>query len=124
MDRETILAMKSVQEFDALIAEKVLGWDRVHTVTHRAGGTKLWGFPPGHKHVATVPSFRWSGGAVLAVITRLRDLGFYVVVETFADVYRVTVRREDASTVCAVILPDLKECIGKAALLAVLGGAS
>lgn len=124
MSPDEIMAMKPTfgehQEFDALVAEMVMGWTRVHPVTNRRGGTKLWGFPPGYKHVAVVPLFWWDGDATLAVVKRLRDLGLYVVVETFADFYRVTVRREDGSPVCVVSLPDLKECIGKAAIIAVM----
>lgn len=125
MTREEILAMKPTFgrafEFDSAIAERVMGWERVHVVENRQGGTTLWGFPPGPpKHAAKVPSYWWDADATLSVIERLKLSGIYVDVETYADHYGVSARRESGEEICRLGALRLKETIGKVALLAVL----
>lgn len=123
--KEKILAMTPTfgdrQDFDTLVAEKVMGWTRVHRAGRHA---KLYGFPPGQRHVCVVPLYWFGVEAAWAIVERLRKLNMYVDVVTYPLFYQVRVSDADGKRLATVSLRSLAEAISKAALIAVLEGAS
>lgn len=56
------------RELDALVAERIMGWTRLHV------DGELFGIPPGHMQEALVPSYSMDMAAAWGVVERLRDL--------------------------------------------------
>lgn len=121
MNRETILAMTPSfhdrQDFDTLVAERVMGWTRVHPAGRRG---KLYGFRPGEKHVCVVPLYWFGMDEAWTIVQRLRERGMYVDVITYPLFYQVRVHDGSGRRLATVSLRPLPEAIAKAALIAVL----
>ncbi|XEC97024.1 hypothetical protein AB6A23_11065 [Paenibacillus tarimensis] len=122
MLREEIMNMRPGRELDALIAEKVMGWEKRYLPMT----DKEYWFNPNSEDPVSMPWLdEWNPSTDIAaafeVMEELQSSHLYIDVRTCADFYEVWITRWDTKKQTETIAyPKLPEAICKAALIAIL----
>ncbi len=112
---------EETRELDAQVAEKVMGWRKEQTyMAGEHGSIYRWYAPSGQEHIGPLPAYSTDGNAMVAVIERMRELGWKASIDI----------EDDGECYCQFLIPggphgplrhrgSLQEAVARAALAAV-----